>query len=155
MRFQSLALPSVLKIWRCCELCCRSQMLLRSGVGLRCGSDPASLWLWCRPAAAAPIQPLAWEPPFTLGSALKKKSGQQGRKAIHPVFAWVPAWAHPLFRDSSWGAGETVQVGSFRGLAQPPCLEDVRRVRVPPPVCLTLSVCPSTAFPFVFGAGPV
>ena len=27
------------------------------GVGLRCCSDPALLWLWCRLAAAAPIRP--------------------------------------------------------------------------------------------------
>ena len=26
--------------------------------------DPALLWLWCRPAAVAPIRPLAWEPPY-------------------------------------------------------------------------------------------
>ena len=26
--------------------------------------DLALLWLWCRPAAIAPIQPLAWEPPM-------------------------------------------------------------------------------------------
>ena len=26
----------------------------------------------CRPAAAAPIQPLAWEPPFAMGAALEK-----------------------------------------------------------------------------------
>ena len=25
------------------------------GVGYRCGSDMALLWLWCRPATAAPI----------------------------------------------------------------------------------------------------
>ena len=25
--------------------------------------DPVLLWLWRRPAATAPIQPLAWEPP--------------------------------------------------------------------------------------------
>ena len=34
------------------------------GVGRRRGSDPALLWLWCRPAVAAPIRPLAWEPPY-------------------------------------------------------------------------------------------
>ena len=33
------------------------------GVGHRHDSDPALLWLWCRPAAAAPIRRLAWEPP--------------------------------------------------------------------------------------------
>ena len=29
------------------------------------------LWLWCRPAVVAPIQPLAWEAPFAAGVALK------------------------------------------------------------------------------------
>jgi len=41
------------------------------GVGLRRGSDLVLLWPWCRPAATAPIQPLAWEPPYALGAALK------------------------------------------------------------------------------------
>ena len=35
--------------------------------------DPLLLWLWWRPAAAAPIQPLAWELPYTTGAALKSK----------------------------------------------------------------------------------
>ena len=42
------------------------------GVGRRHSSDPVLLWLWCGPAAAAPIQPLAWEPPYTAGAALKQ-----------------------------------------------------------------------------------
>ena len=41
------------------------------GVGHRHGSDQALLWLWHRPAATAPIQPLAWEPPYAAGEALK------------------------------------------------------------------------------------
>ena len=28
--------------------------------------------LWCRPAAVALIRPLAWEPPYAMGAALKK-----------------------------------------------------------------------------------
>ena len=32
--------------------------------------DLALLWLWCRPAAAAS---LAWEPPYVMGVALKRK----------------------------------------------------------------------------------
>ena len=44
-----------------------------SGVGCRCGSDPALLGLWCRLAAASLIQPLAWEIPYAVGAALKKK----------------------------------------------------------------------------------
>ena len=31
------------------------------------------LWLWCRPAAAVLIRPLAWEPPYATGAALKNK----------------------------------------------------------------------------------
>ena len=34
--------------------------------------DLALLWLWCRPAAAAPIGPLAWELPYAMGRALKR-----------------------------------------------------------------------------------
>mgnify|MGYP007088182029 CR=1 FL=1 len=30
-------------------------------------------WLWCRPAATAPIEPLAWEPPYAAGAALRRQ----------------------------------------------------------------------------------
>ena len=33
--------------------------------------DPGLLWLWCRPAAVTPIRPLAWEPAYAAGAALK------------------------------------------------------------------------------------
>ena len=33
--------------------------------------DPPMLWMWYRPATAAPIQPLAWEFPYATGEALK------------------------------------------------------------------------------------
>ena len=33
--------------------------------------------LWCRPAAAAPIPPLAWEFPYAVGVALKRKKSFQ------------------------------------------------------------------------------
>ena len=39
-------------------------------VGYRCSLDPVLLWLWCRLAAAAPIQPLAWG---AMDTALKRK----------------------------------------------------------------------------------
>ena len=38
-----------------------------------CIKDPALLWLWCRPAAVAPIRPQAWEPPYAAGAALQSK----------------------------------------------------------------------------------
>ena len=42
-------------------------------VGRRCGSDMALMCLWRRPAATALIHPLAWEPPYAAGVALKDK----------------------------------------------------------------------------------
>ena len=49
-----------------------SSVAVSYGVGRRCSSDPALLWLWCRPVATAPVGPLAWEPPYTTGVALEK-----------------------------------------------------------------------------------
>ena len=45
----------------------------RYGVGCRRGSDPALLWLWYRPAAIAPIPPLAWERPYAVGMTIKRQ----------------------------------------------------------------------------------
>ena len=63
-----------------------SQWVKGSGIAVSCwvghrhSSDPALLWLWCRLAAAALIQPLAWEPPCATGVALKMKEREEGRK---------------------------------------------------------------------------
>ena len=57
------------------------------GVGRRRISDLALPWLWCRPAAIALIRPLAWEPPYAAGAALKrqkrKKQNQTKQKQTH------------------------------------------------------------------------
>ena len=50
------------------------------GISHRCSSDPTLLWLWCRPAAAAPICPLAWELTYAVGAALKKKKKKVNSK---------------------------------------------------------------------------
>ena len=56
------------------------------GAGGRCGLDPALLWLWCRPADTALIRPLAWEPTYASGAALKirkrKKKKEEKRKPV-------------------------------------------------------------------------
>ena len=62
MWVQSVALLSGLRIQLCNELWCRSQTRLGS----------ALLWLWHRPAETALIRPLAWEPPYAMGAALKR-----------------------------------------------------------------------------------
>ena len=46
----------------------------------RPGSDPVLLWLWHRPAATAPIRPLAWEPPHATGAALEKGKKTKRKK---------------------------------------------------------------------------
>ena len=48
------------------------------GVGCRLGSDPALLWLWCRPASTALIGPLAWEPSYAVGSG--PRNGKKTKK---------------------------------------------------------------------------
>ena len=50
------------------------------GVVHRHGSDPELLWLWSRTVATAPIRPLAWEPPYATGAALKKDKRQNKTK---------------------------------------------------------------------------
>ena len=42
-------------------------------VRLRCGLDPAWLWLWYMPASVAPDQPPAWELLYATGATLKYK----------------------------------------------------------------------------------
>ena len=54
------------------------------GVGHRCGSDLPLLWLWCRPAAAAPIETLAWELPCATGAALKRKNKTKQKPKSDP-----------------------------------------------------------------------
>jgi len=57
-------------------------------VGHRRSSDLTWLWLCCRLAAAAPIRPLAWEPPYAMGVALKsrkKKMKEVNLKRLHTI----------------------------------------------------------------------
>ena len=63
LQVRSLALLSGLRI----------QLAVSCGVGHRHVCDLALQWLWHRPAAVAPIQPLAWAPPCAPGAALKSK----------------------------------------------------------------------------------
>ena len=60
------------------------------GVGHRCGSDLALLWLLSRPATTASIKPLAWEPPYAAegpekGEKDKKKKEKKRTKEKHRI----------------------------------------------------------------------
>ena len=52
------------------------------GAGRRHSLDPALLWLGHRPMATALIQPLAWEPPYAAGAALKIQKQQQQKTTV-------------------------------------------------------------------------
>ena len=70
IRFWVLSLASLsgLRIWHCCELWFRSQM--------------------CRLAATASIRPLAWEPPYAVGVALKRPKKKKKKETA--AGAWLP-----------------------------------------------------------------
>ena len=70
MWVQSLALLSGL----------RFRGAVSSGVVHRGGWDPVLLWLWCRPAAAAPVGPQAWELPYATPAALRKKKKEKKKR---------------------------------------------------------------------------
>ena len=58
------------------------------GIGCRQGTDLTFLWLWLRPVARVPIQPLTWDPPYAMDVALKNKKKKRqmtlfNDKSIH------------------------------------------------------------------------
>ena len=56
------------------------------GVGCRRGSDPALLWLWCRPVATTPIGPLAWESPYAAGVAQDQEIAKRPKKKKKAIY---------------------------------------------------------------------
>ena len=58
--------------------------------------DPVLLWLWCGPAAAALIWPLAWEPPYAAGEALKRKNKKTIQESNSRVFKCVQGPSEPV-----------------------------------------------------------
>ena len=54
--------------------------MLSCGVGCRSSLDLALLWLWHGLAAIALIDPLAWEPLYAMGAALKSKKKKKKKK---------------------------------------------------------------------------
>ena len=59
------------------------------GVGQRCSSNPALLWLWRRPATTAPIHPGAWEPRYAIGAAPKREKKKKGKKRKETICSYM------------------------------------------------------------------
>ena len=64
------------------------------GVGCRCSSDPALLWLWHKLAASAPIWPLIWELPHALHVALKNKKKRKDEQ----FFSMIRRYKWPFLK---------------------------------------------------------
>ena len=104
MQVWSLALPSG---WRI-------RIAMSYGVGCRCGSDPMLLWLWCRPAVAALIWLLAWEPPYAALRRQKKKKKESSSVTLS-AFILFSHHYHPYIHDLFHQLGYFTWVLLLRG----------------------------------------
>ena len=66
--------------------------------------DPALLWLWCRPAAAALVRPLACELLCAVGAALKrqekKKNPNQSQAGLGDIHIFLSSWGSGASREN-------------------------------------------------------
>ena len=74
---------------------------MRCGVSCRCGSDPKGLGLGLGPTALPPIGPIAWDPPYAVGAALKKQKGKRknsiNKGILHFTMLGFIAFTNTLF----------------------------------------------------------
>ena len=86
---------------------------MSGGIIARSGWDP--VWLWCRLAAAALIQPLAWELPYVTGVALtphplkKTKKTNKKNTAVEEFLLWLSGFTtwHNIPEDAGLTPGLT------------------------------------------------
>ena len=71
-------LAQQVRIQPCCGLWCRSQMWLRSGV--------AMVVVQAGGYKTAPIQPLAWKPPYALDAAVKRQNNNNKGRELKANF---------------------------------------------------------------------
>ena len=68
--------------------------------------DLALLWLWPRQVATALIRPLAWEPPYAAGAALKRQNRNKEKELQKPCFFFSLFFrAAPMAHGSSQARG--------------------------------------------------
>ena len=72
------------------------------GAGYRHGSNPELLWLWCRPAAVAPIRPLAWELPYAVSAALKRKKIVSVQRILWVILRVLHGYEWSFNMSKSW-----------------------------------------------------
>ena len=97
------------------------------GAGCRCGSVPSLLWLWCRPAATAPIRLLAWEPPYAAGAASEMAKRQKKKREIkiRAAEGQIRVVSAFVFSDSSHASLCTRQSSLVSWVQHPRCVRKV------------------------------
>ena len=99
--------------------------------------DPKLQWLWCRPAATAPIRPLDWEPPQAAAAALKRFKKNKKVLGIQPLLRdaaselWQAFWLSvhiPTHHCSHGAQGESRVQGPLarRRQTTPPWVPSTR-----------------------------
>ena len=101
IRLRTRLVPMRIQVWSLASL---SGLRIQWGRELWCssqtwrGSDLTLLWLWCRPATVALIQPLTWELPYGAGVALKRKKNHlinlYSWASIH--ISWESIWCESV-----------------------------------------------------------
>ena len=105
------------------------------GAGFRRDLDPALLWVWRRLAATALIRPLAWEPPYAAGAALKRQKRQKKKKRLLGVGDVPKEPTNTSLMDTShghWSRRENQDAGSPCSICQERTLLMSRPLFLPP-----------------------
>ena len=76
-----------------------SGIAVSCGVGRRCSSDPAVLWLWGRLVATVFFGPPALEPTHATGAALKRRKGERKKEMTVDInyFGFLSPRVRPSF----------------------------------------------------------
>ena len=123
---RSLALPSGLG----------SGIAVSCGIGHRPGLDPRLLCLWHRMVATALIRPLAWEPPYATGMALKGK-----KKGAYRIFLVAQGVKDPALSLLGMGSIPGPGTPACRGCGPPPPKTKKEAERKGPMFIKNLWVC--------------
>ena len=65
------------------------------------------LSLWCRPAAVAPVELLAWDPPYAAGVALKSKKKRK-KNPIKYTRVYVCMYEYVIFKKRGWSSKNVI-----------------------------------------------
>ena len=120
------------------------RMQVRSLASLSCR-------LWHKPAAAALIQPLAWELPYAVGAAVKKKKRERKKKKNYQVVVqiWRQATIGKVMLEKNSGNPTRCKAVLLANTREYPPLPRAPGFNLSRPQwCASSSICPSLCSPY-------